>query len=129
MSPYSTSYTGFKYHYFDAVQGVLRHHSFDLAYEMLRQMAHWPCAGAKVTLHDEPSGTLNVDDRERAQEKAEGGRPVNAAVRKRAQEEAQGSRDSGEDGGGGGDSESEDGSEGGEGGSRGGGKKRWDGDY
>lgn len=66
LSPYSSSYAGFKYHYYDAVRGVLRHHSFDLAYEMLRQVAHWPCSGVKVSLHDEPSGTLNAADRERA---------------------------------------------------------------
>jgi hypothetical protein len=62
-----------------------RHHSFDLAYEMLRQVAHWPCSGVKVSLHDEPSGTLNAADRERARE------------------ENGGSEDAGEGGGGGGE--------------------------
>ena len=87
MSPYSASYAEFKYHYYDAVRGVLRHHSFDLAYEMFRQVAHWPCSGVKVSLHDEPSGTLNAADRERAREETEG----------------ESGGDSGGDGGGGGE--------------------------
>ena len=39
-----------RYHYFDNVAGVTRHHSFDLAYEIYRQMSIWPCSGINLTL-------------------------------------------------------------------------------
>ncbi|KAK3246298.1 glycosyltransferase 29 protein [Cymbomonas tetramitiformis] len=40
-----------RYHYFDNVAGVTRHHSFDLAYELFHQMSHWPCSDANVTVN------------------------------------------------------------------------------
>jgi len=39
-----------RYHYYDNVAGVTKHHSFDLAYEMYRQMSVWPCSGINLTL-------------------------------------------------------------------------------
>lgn len=55
FSPYRKQGTGVdqvRYHYFDDVSGVTRHHSFDLAFEMFRMMSVWPCAGAAVTVHE-----------------------------------------------------------------------------
>jgi len=39
-----------RYHYFDGVQGVTRHHSFDLAFEIYRQMSIWPCSNSNMTI-------------------------------------------------------------------------------
>jgi hypothetical protein len=52
FSPYSQEKTLVnRYHYFDEVTGVTKHHSFDLAYEMFRQLAIWPCSAANITMH------------------------------------------------------------------------------
>jgi hypothetical protein len=52
FSPYQGQQELARYHYFDEVTGVTAHHSFDLAYEMFRQLAIWPCSGANITMHD-----------------------------------------------------------------------------
>ena len=39
------------YHYFDEVQAVLRHHSFDLAFEVFNTIRNWPCSGIKLEIH------------------------------------------------------------------------------
>jgi hypothetical protein len=52
FSPYQGKEELARYHYFDSVTGVTEHHSFDLAYEMFRQLALWPCSGANITMHD-----------------------------------------------------------------------------
>jgi len=39
------------YHYFDQTPAVTTSHSFDLAFEVFRQMAIWPCSDTKVTIH------------------------------------------------------------------------------
>jgi hypothetical protein len=53
FSPYRNRKSqAFRYHYFDEVTGVTKHHSFDLAYEMFRQLALWPCSGVNITMHD-----------------------------------------------------------------------------
>jgi len=39
------------YHYFDQTPAVTASHSFDLAFEVFRQMAIWPCTDVKVTIH------------------------------------------------------------------------------
>ena len=38
-----------RYHYFDGVQGITKHHSFDLALEIYRQMSIWPCSKINMT--------------------------------------------------------------------------------
>jgi len=40
-----------RYHYFDSVAGVTRHHSFDLAFEIFHQLSTWPCSDANLTIH------------------------------------------------------------------------------
>lgn len=53
FSPYKQRKNSqFRYHYFDEVTGVTKHHSFDLAYEMMRQLALWPCSGVSYHMHD-----------------------------------------------------------------------------
>lgn len=40
-----------KYHYFDATPGVTSSHSFDLGFEVFRQISIWPCSDVKVLVH------------------------------------------------------------------------------
>mmetsp|Transcript_22810 Transcript_22810/g.70864 ORF Transcript_22810/g.70864 Transcript_22810/m.70864 type:complete len:532 (+) Transcript_22810:95-1690(+) len=41
-----------KYHYFDQVAAVTTSHSFDLGFEVFRQMSTWPCSGIKLKIHN-----------------------------------------------------------------------------
>jgi hypothetical protein len=50
FSPYNRR-TNAPYHYFDDTPAVLKHHSFDLAYEVFKSLSQWPCSGVKLTVH------------------------------------------------------------------------------
>lgn len=50
FSPYDRR-TVAPYHYFDTTPAVLKHHSFDLAYEVFKSLSQWPCSGVKLTVH------------------------------------------------------------------------------
>jgi hypothetical protein len=50
MSPFKGAGSGL-YHYFDMTPAVVTHHSFDLAFEMYRHMALWPCSDLKLHIH------------------------------------------------------------------------------
>jgi hypothetical protein len=50
FSPYSRR-SNAPYHYFDDTPAVLKHHSFDLAFEVFTSLSQWPCSGVKLTVH------------------------------------------------------------------------------
>lgn len=50
FSPYNRR-SNAPYHYFDDTPAVLKHHSFDLAYEVFKSLSQWPCSGIKLTVH------------------------------------------------------------------------------
>ena len=50
FSPYNRR-TNAPYHYFDDTPAVLKHHSFDLAFEVFKSLSQWPCSGIKLTVH------------------------------------------------------------------------------
>ena len=39
------------YHYFDQTPAVTTSHSFDLAFDMFKQMAQWPCSDVRLSIH------------------------------------------------------------------------------
>eukprot|EP00238_Polyblepharides_amylifera_P007758 CAMPEP_0196598802 /NCGR_PEP_ID=MMETSP1081-20130531/94516_1 /TAXON_ID=36882 /ORGANISM="Pyramimonas amylifera, Strain CCMP720" /LENGTH=377 /DNA_ID=CAMNT_0041924525 /DNA_START=181 /DNA_END=1314 /DNA_ORIENTATION=- len=51
FSPYTLDST-YPYHYFDKIPGVTKHHRFDAAYEVFKQISKWPCAEGRLSIHN-----------------------------------------------------------------------------